>query len=346
MRLRTTVVTALSLCLAATGCAGAQTAQSGASGSPQTASGISSSADVPNYEAQYQARRVDAESKARQLLALAEVPPGSVELATAPAALSAPALGSTEAPTNVDLAKYWRVPLSFPALDAYVKQHPPAGLSQSGNMSRSSGTPYTTLGYSWHGGGGSSSNGELHIGLAAIGDASAAGKASYLRVDALTSWLDPRPLPDKAAGARMRIEAGDRCPADDKGMVGVRNEGKDLDHALAPADKPNAGLLCSYAGMNGSSSALSLERVLTAADAARVAEAAHRVSLSHYDAMRTGLGMSDDSVTVLVLQYPNRPAVNLWLPSASRSGTSNGHIVATDLLSLGQLRDVVNKLSR
>ncbi|HEX8082560.1 MAG TPA: hypothetical protein VF557_20295 [Jatrophihabitans sp.] len=345
MRLRTTVVTALSLCLVATGCAGAQTARSGASGSPQAASGAPSSA-APDYEAQYRAGRADAESAARKLLALAEVPPGSVELATAPAALSGPALGSTVAPTNVDLARYWRVPLSFPALDAYVKQHPPAGLSQSGNMSRGSGTPYTTLGYSWHGAGGSSSNGELHIGLAAIGDASAAGKASYLRVDALTSWLDPRPRPDKAVGARMRIEAGDRCPAENKDMVGVRNEGKDLDHNLAPADKPNAGLLCSYAGMYGDALALSLERVLTAADAARIAEAAHRVSLSHYDALHTSLGMRDRSVTVLVLQYPNRPAVNLWLPSTSRSVTSNGHIVATDLLSLGKLRDVVNQLSR
>lgn len=337
---------AVLLCLAATGCGSAQTAQPGASGSSQASSGAPSSGaanfDVPDYDAQYQAGRAKAERDARQLLALAVIPPGSVALSAAPAALSGPALGSTSAPTNVDLARYWRVPLSLPALDAYLKQHPPAGLSQWG---QNSGGSDRTLGYGWHGGGGSSSNGQLHIGLAPIGDASAAGKASYLRVDALTSWLDPRPIPDKAAGAKMRLEAGDRCPADDKGMVGVRNEGKDLDHALAPADKPNAGLLCSYVGMNGNAFALSLERVLTAADAARVAEAAHRVALSHYDAM-SSCGMTDDSVTVLVLQYPNRPAVNLWLPSSSCHGTSNGHIVATDRLTLGKLRDVVTKLSR
>lgn len=144
----------------------------------------------------------------------------------------------------------------------------------------------------------------------------------------------------------MRIEAGDRCRAENKGMVGVRNEGTDLDDHLAPADKPNAGLLCAYAGGNGKPPrTLSLERVLTAAEATRIAEAAHRVTRSHYDAPHS-CAMMDGSATVLVLGYPNRPAVNLWLPSASCQGTSNGHIVATDLLTLGALRDVVNELSR
>ncbi|MEO6500385.1 MAG: hypothetical protein ABIQ09_00560 [Jatrophihabitantaceae bacterium] len=332
-------MTALLLCLAATGCGSAQSAQPAATSSPQASSG------PPDYDAQEKAGRTQAEGDARKLLALAEVPPGSVELTTAPAALSDPALGSTDSSTNVDLAKYWRVPLSLPALEAYVKQHPPAGLSQWGSRGRSSGGPATTLGFGWSGGGGSSPDGQLHIGLGSIGDDSAAGKASYLRVDALTTWLDPHPIPDRATGTRMRIEAGDRCPAENKGMVGVRNEGTDLDHALAPADKPNAGLLCSYTGLNGEAFALSLERVLAAADAGRIAEAAHRTALSHYDASRS-CGMDDGSVTVLVLQYPNRPAVNLWLPSTSCHGTSNGHIVATDLLGLGGLRDVVNELSR
>lgn len=344
---------ALLLCLAATGCGSAESAQPGASGSSQASSDVKGSGPKasnakdsapPDYHAQAKARRAKAESDARRLLALAEAPPGSVQLATAPAALTGPALGSTLASTNVNLARYWRVPLSLPALEAYLKRHPPAGLSQWGSRGRSSGGPHTTLGYGWSGGG-SSSNGELHIGLASIGDASAAGKASYLRVDALTSWLDPRPIPDKAVGPRMRIEAGARCPAENKGMIGVRNEGEDLDLSLAPADKPSAGLLCSYAGLNGKAFALTLERVLSAAEASRVAEAAHRVALSHYDAPGS-CGMSDSAETVLVLEYPNRPAVNLWLPSASCLGTSNGHIVATDLLSLGKLRDVVTKLSR
>lgn len=350
---RLTVVTALLLCLAATGCADAQTARLGASGSSPASSDApdynapdyqAPDYTAPDYDAQDKERRAHAESEARQLLALAEIPPGSVEMTTAPAALTGPVLGSAAARTSVNLARYWRVPLSLPALEAYVKQHPPAGLSQWGSKGRSSAGPDTTLGYGWSGGG-SSPGGQLQIGLASAGDASAAGKASYLRADALTEWLDPHPIPDNAAGARMRIEAGDRCPAENKGMVGVRNEGKDLEHNLAPADKPNAGLLCSYAGVNGNAFALSLERVLTAAEAARVAEAAHRVALSHYDAQRS-CGMSDGSVTVLALQYPNRPAVNLWLPSTSCHATSNGHIVATDLLSLGALRDVVTKLSR
>jgi hypothetical protein len=346
MRLRGALGTALILCLAATGCAGARTAELGAaqSSAADQNSDVQDRA-VPDYDAQAKAARTRAEDDARLLLALAKVPPGSVELASAPAALSAPALGSTESDQNVDLAKYWRVPLPFSAAEAYLKQHPPTGLREFGSSSGGS-QAAKSHGWGWSSSGAGSPNGQLHVGLASVGAGSAAGAASYLRVDALTHWVDPRPISDDAPGARMRIEAGDRCPATKKGMVGVRNGGEDLDHALAPADKPNAGLLCAYAGLNGAPPlALSLERVLTAADAARVAEAAHRVALSHYDATRS-CGMEDGSATVLVLQYPNRPAVNLWLPSASCRGTSNGHIVATDLLSLGALRDVATELSR
>ncbi|HEY0167932.1 MAG TPA: hypothetical protein VGB75_12900 [Jatrophihabitans sp.] len=346
MRLRGALGTALALCLAATGCASARTAEPGAAqSSPVAQDTDAKDLVVPDYEAQAKANRTRAEGDARLLLALAKVPPGSVELALAPAALSAPALGSTVSDQNVDLATYWRVPLSFPAAEAYLKQHPPAGLREFGSSSGGS-LAAKSHGWGWSGGGSGSPDGQLHIGLASVGDGSAASAASYLRVDAFTHWVDPRPIRDKAAGARMRIEAGDRCPAKKQGMVGVRNDGRDLDHALAPADEPSAGLLCAYGGLNDTPPlALSLERVLAAADAARVAEAAHRVTLSHYDAMRS-CAMHDGSVTVLVLQYPNRPAVNLWLPSASCHGTSNGHIVATDLLSLGALRDVVTALSR
>jgi hypothetical protein len=337
MRLRKALVSAILLSVAATGCGSGHTAGPGDS-SPQT------SAAGQNYDAQERVNRAKAERDAALLLALVEVPEGSVELTTAPPSLPGPALGSTRSDTNVSLARYWRLPLSFPAADAYLKQHPPAGLSQWGTSS--GGSLAKTRGYGWAGGGSGSPDGQLEIGLAAIGDGSPSGATSYLRVDALTSWMDPHPIADDSAGRRMRIEAGNRCPAESTGMVGVRNEGKDLNDNLAPADRPNAGLLCSYAGLNGILPlTLSLERVLTAADAARIAEAAHRVALSHYDAPHS-CGMSDGSVTVLVLQYPSRPAVNLWLPSASCHGTSNGHIVATDLLSLGALRDVVNGLSR
>lgn len=359
MRLRKTLVSAILLSLLAAGCDDKHTAGPGAS-SPQTsAAGQDSDAQQDAQEdaredaredakedAQEKVNRAKAERDAALLLALAEVPPGSVELTKAPAALPGPALGSIHSSTVVDLARYWRVPLSLKALLAYLQQHPPAGLSQWGSRSGREVARSITLGYGWWAGEGSASDGQLHIGLASIGVLSAEIKQSHLRVDALTTWVDPHPTADDAAGQRMRIEAGKRCPAQSKGMVGVRNEGKDLDHQLAPADKPNAGLLCAYAGVNDAPPlTLSLERVLTAADAARVAEAAHRVMLSHHGAAHS-CGMMDGSVTVLVLGYPSRPAVNLWLPSASCIGTSNGHILATDLLSLGALRDVVTALSK
>lgn len=123
MRLRKTLVSAILLSLAAAGCDSGHAAGPGDS-SPQTSAG------GQDYDAQEKVNRAKAERDAALLLALAEVPAGSVELTSAPAALSGPALGSIQSSTIVDLARYWRVPLSLAALEAYLQQHPPAGLSQ------------------------------------------------------------------------------------------------------------------------------------------------------------------------------------------------------------------------
>jgi hypothetical protein len=335
------LATVIALCLTATACGSPATARLDASSS--SAAPGTGSAGPREWVAQEKANRAKAESDARLLLARAEIPPGSVELTSAPAALPGPALGSNQADTSLTLTNYWRVPLSFPVADAFVKQHPPAGLSEMGAISGGS-LAAKIQGRAWAGGG-SGPSGQLHIGLASIGDGSAADEASYLRVDALTEWQDPRPIPDEVAGARMRIEAGDRCPADNKGVVGVGTKGEQLADNLAPADKPKAGLLCSYAGLsNDQPFTLSRQRVLSAAAAARVAEAARRADLSHSGGMRSCPGM-DNGVLVLVLEYPSRPAVNLWLRFSGCPSASNGSIRAVDRPSLAALREVVDALS-
>jgi hypothetical protein len=189
------VVPVLLLCLPLSGCAASHPA---ARGDPVS---TAASQGAPDYDSQERANRDKAETGARQLLTLVGLPPGAVELTAAPAALTGPALGSTRSATEVDLARYWHLPLPFAAADAYLRQHPPAGLSEWGS---SSGGSSGAKGYAWA----DSSGGQLQLGLAPAG-----GSASYLRADAVATWLDPHPLRDAAPGPRLRIEAGGRCPA-------------------------------------------------------------------------------------------------------------------------------------
>ena len=310
----------LLLCLPLFGCAASRPAASTPGGPVSTV--VSPAA--AGYDAQERANRTRAETDARQLLTLVGLPPGAVRLSAAPAALTGPPLGSTRSATEVDLARYWRLPLPFAAADAYLKQHPPAGLSEWGS---SSGGSSGAKGYAWA----DSSGGQLQLGLAPLD-----GAASYLRADAVASWLDPHPLKDDAPGRRLRIEAGGRCPATDSGIVGVRNAGSGFDTALVPPDRPRAGLVCGYGGGNGERFGLLRQRVLSAAEAARFADAARATDLGHADGTRS-CPMDDGRAAVVVLEYPSRPAANLWLKLAGCSSASNGSVSATNLPDLGAL---------
>ncbi len=336
MTLRTVLVSAaVLLCLPVAGCAGAHTAGTGPGSTRAPGGG-------QDYDAQARANRSRAEADARRLLALVDLPPGSVELSTAPAALAGPALGLPRSDTVVNLATYWRVPLAFAAVQDYLRQHPPAGLSEWGSSSAGSGgttgTAGTTSGYGWAGTGTGSPAGQLEIGLAA----DAADGTSYLRADALTDWLDPHPLPDDATGRRLRLAAGDPCPAEDAGIVGVRNDGDGFDRSLLPAGTPRQGLLCSYAGGNGGYT-LVRQQALPAAAAARLAEAAHRVDLGHANAI-TSCPADDGAATLLLLDYPNRPAADLWLRVAGCRSASNGSTRAVSSATLTALFQAVHEV--
>ena len=144
----------------------------------------------------------------------------------------------------------------------------------------------------------------------------------------------------------MRLEAGNRCPADDRGVVGVLTDGPDADRSLVPAETPDAGLLCSYAGLNGKRFGLLLQRVLSAEDAAHVADVARRVELGHLNCGRSNSPADDGSVTVLMLKYPHHAAANLWLEARGCVSASNGHIRAPGGATLAALIEVVNQLKR
>ncbi|HJQ02066.1 MAG TPA: hypothetical protein VJ851_10715 [Jatrophihabitans sp.] len=291
-----------------------------ASGSAQPAGPVgSTSAPASDLDAQAAHDRQRATDQARRLLAYAVIPPGATAQDDAPASLPGPALGMPGEQTYVDLARYYRLPLSLAAAVEFVRTHPPAGLIEAGS---STGSPGQTVGYAWDGPSGSSVQGQLSMVLAPIDTTS-----SYLRVDAGQYWLDPRPVKDDAAGARLRIEADEHCPASDAGVVGVRNPDIDLSRQLAPAATATGGLLCSYAGLNGNRFALLSGRPLTADEAGRLGSLAHQVDLSHSDGLRH-CAMDDGSAAVLVLDYPGRPAVDLWLHQRGCTSVSNGQVMA------------------
>lgn len=292
------------------------------------------------------ANRKQAEDEARGLLERARIPPGAVALNLAPAQLRGLALGIPTSGTYITLARYWRVPMSFKAADDYVRQHPPAGLAQEGSSSESR-QGMIRHGYAWDGQVlPSSRGGQLSIAVAGSVAAAAGGDVSYLRVIAGSPWLDPHPFKDSMKGPRLRLESGHGCPASEgPGIVGVRNDGADdLNGALAPNGAPTSGRVCVYAGRNGQASALLRERALPRAEAARVATAARSVEIAHSNGPWSCVE-STGTAAVVVLTYPGRPAVNLWILTGGCPTASNGHLVAVPSSSMTALVDLLNQVA-
>jgi len=311
----------------------------GCAGTTLTPTRPSTGSSSASFDEQEAINRKQAEDTTHRLLELASIPPGAVELDSAPPALPGPALGTPNLETYTSVARYWRLPLSFAAADAYVRAHPPAGFTELGSMSGAE-QGLTHHGYAWSGSApGSSHSGELSIGVSGN---PADGRLSYLRVDASSEWSDPHPIADAAAGPRLRIEAGGRCPGDDARIVGVRGQGAGFDSALVPPGTPTAGLLCAYAGMNGTPYSLVGQRVLSAADAGRAATAARGLELGHPGAGPHSCPMDDGSAAVVVLEYPDRPAANLWWQTNGCTSVSNGSVTA--LGSLGALNGLLDEV--
>jgi hypothetical protein len=151
---------------------------------------------------------------------------------------------------------------------------------------------------------------------------------SFLRADGLVVWLNTDPVRDDRAGNRVHVNAGDPCPATSEGVVGVTNPGQDdLDSTMVPAGTPTGGLLCRFAGLNDKTPlALSAHRVLDAADAIRLADAARRVPLAHVIEGVHSCPMDDARAVLLVLSFPGRPDTDLWVTTSGCTWVANGHI--------------------
>lgn len=331
-----TVLVGLLLAVGLAGCASGSAWQASpvAPAGPSRSSSSSGSASPSGeLDAQYAHNRDQATDRARELLAYAVIPPGAKEQAAPPASLPGPALGMPDAQTYADIARYYRVPLPLEAAAAFVHSHPPAGLTEGGS---SQGGSNHTIGYAWYG----PNSDPAALGQLSMVLAAADSTSSYLRVDGGENFDDPRPIKDSQPGPRLRIEAGERCPVRDYGVVGVRNPGVDLSRQLAPAATAVGGLVCSYSGFNGNRQALLSSRTLTAAEAGRLGRLAHQVELSHSDGLMN-CPMDDGSARALVLDYSGRPAVDLWLTPGACGGVSNGQVRAFGNAGVAAMQDAL-----
>jgi hypothetical protein len=295
----------------------------GCAAAPGRGSGVNPGASRPAAVAPASAadNRSSAEREARRLLRLTPVPPGAVAVG-ALAALPYPAIGIPVADAVVDRTRWWRVGMSADQTLAWMRAHPPAGLTPSGSVTVSGRGSRPLRGYSY---GEADSDAwreaQLQVGVTPLGP-----DASGVRADAILMWLDPRPAGDVAQGDRLRVAVAGGCPRSDRGAAGVSNAGADLDRAMLPAADPTAALVCRYAGV--ATNRLVAERRLDAAGARRVASVAWQATLSHPVGGVVNCPADDGSAIVVAFAYPGRADVDLWFTPSGCAALSNGHVRA------------------
>jgi hypothetical protein len=260
-----------------------------------------------------------AQVEASRLLTLARLPATATAIATPPPGLQKPMMSAATS-SLVDQVRFWRVSMAFSATVAWIRAHPPAGLSQEW-QSMGSSEP-SGIGYgdretaAWQ-------QAQLQIAVASLSDG-----GSAIRVDGMVAWIDPRPLTDDATGTRLRVTIEGGCPATDRGYVGVTNPSTGyLVKSMFPSAAASAGLLCRYAGLNGKPRfALTAHQPLTRDAARQLAALVGRIPLGHLDDEARSCPMDDGSVTVLVLSYPGRANIDLWYARTGCQSLSNGQI--------------------
>ncbi len=219
----------------------------------------------------------------------------------------------------VDRVVAWRVRLPFAAAQAWLLAHPPRGLPSDGSAS---GGDDGEVGASYSGPASPAwQSADLEISTAQAGPGT-----SVIRVDAVIIWLDPRPVPSGPGTHPVRVTVTGGCPPSDQGVTGVTNPGAGLTRALLPPGPPTAGLRCRYDGLNGHPWHLVSATRLAAAAARRAARSMTATPLSHTDGGVVSCPFDDGSAEVLVLAYPGRPDIDLWVKLNGCGGVSNGYI--------------------
>jgi hypothetical protein len=268
-----------------------------------------------------------ARQEAARLAALASVPPGSVATSQRPPILGSASVRST-ATSVVDVARFWQVPLPYPEASAWIAAHPPRGLPAAGDRFSGSGPQGLSAGYGFSDPATSPSWEQASLQFAVTPDGAG---GSVLRVDALVTWVDPIPLPDSAAGPRLRVRVAGPCPSGDRGVVGVLPAAR-LDRQLLPDGEPSGGLVCRYAGSDapGATSPLGLSGTarLDRPAAQRLAAAIRAVRLAHVPGEVWHCPADAGSVAIIALAFPGRDDVDLWYTPGGCGGLSNGTILA------------------
>lgn len=280
-----------------------------------------------------------AEREARRLVELATLPPGAAGTLDRPAALDAPAMGGPEVDTLVTATRYWRVPLPADRAFAWLRSHPPRGLTLQGSTLAQKPLGVDGLSY-WAGRSAAYDSVELALSV------TPRGSGSIVRVDGLVAWLDPMPLRDPNSATRVRFTTQDPCPPQSSTpfLVGVRNSGDDLRARLLPNQPPSAAQVCRYAGGRfdphpfGPSDGVALD----ATRARSLASVTQSIRLGHADGPRFGCGGGDNGSALIAFAYPDRDDVDLWLTLSGCPRVGNGFISA----DAGVLAETVVALKR
>jgi hypothetical protein len=222
----------------------------------------------------------------------------------------------------VDRSHFWTIDMGIDDTLAWLEAHPPAGLHSTGTTN-GGGPGYRTAGDMYDVKDVKGVTGqELQIAVSTI-----SATTTGIRADGMAIWLDPQPIRDTVDCARLRITIQGGCPARRGNTVGVTNHDPELSHALLPRGRPTAALVCRFNGANDKpASGLGATRTLGQSAAARVADAARAIDLSHPDGGTTSCAMDDGSVTVLVFAYPGKADVDLWFARTGCRQLSNGSI--------------------
>jgi hypothetical protein len=263
-----------------------------------------------------------ANAEASRLLGLVPLVSGvaATPVPTGPAWLSGPVTGRPEVASLVDDTRFWQLNTDADTAIAWVRTHPPTGLTLTGSSRSGSGAGPGLTGVTFDDAPSSVwSQASLEIGVVSTGPGTSA-----MRADALVVWLDSQPLTDSAAGARMRLLVAGDCPPDENGMVGVQPTRTDLTDRMVPDATPAAGLVCRY---DGQTDRLAAMRRLGAGGAGAVESALRQTILSHPDGAVQHCPMKDDSAVVIALAYPGQADVDIWFAINGCPYVANGLIV-------------------
>lgn len=314
------------LCVMAAGCGTATLgAHAPGAGTPPSAR---AKAKAAGNRATIAGNPAAARAEAARLLALAQVPAGATRLTRPPRSLDTPALGTPGVRSLVDQTMSWRVGSPFATVRAWLKAHPPRGLTDIGSSGDgNTRTGLTTMAGTGYQGPASKAwqSADLEISVAPAG-----ARSSVIRADAMIVWLDPRPVRSKPGAHPARVTLAGGCPRSDRGVTGVSNPGaqlgRQLTRRLLPPGRPVAGLRCRYGGLNGQPWQLVATARLSARAAQRAARTMSAMPLSHTDGGVTFCPSDDSSYAILVLAYPGHTDVDLWIHLNGCQGVSNGHI--------------------